>query len=683
MHRKTAVLVVGVLALAGLMASTAGAAVDQAKLDEAFKELPSYDWGQSRSALNVIDDAIVQTHGDADARKAIEKRLAGLLGGKATRAAKQYVCRKLAVIGSCASVGELAPLLTDKELSHMARYALERMPCPDAGKAIREAMGKVSGQLKVGMINSIGMRRDEQAVEALIPLLKAGEAPVANAAAAALGRIGHAKAVEPLKAFLAKASKDQKTVAYDAVLDLAAGLCKGDGKDQAIAIYQMLYAKDQPSRVRRAALQGLAMAQPEKSVPLVLDALASEDVAFRGLAMNMVREMPGTEATKAFADAMGKLPPVGQVAMLNALAARGDDAARPAVLQAAKSDNEDVAKAAVEALGSVGSAEDVGFLAETAAKGGPAAGNARNSLAQLPGKAVDDKIVSAMSAADEKVKVELLGALAARVANEKVGKVQELASVDNADVRRAAIEAMASLGGIKQVPVLVAMAKKPTDGGDRGSIEKALTAICSRVRGEAAEDLVAGLKGADADAKVLLLKALGRTGGKAALKAVVEATKSDDKKVQDAAIRVLSSWADEAAIDPLLEIASSTDNKVHKVLALRGVVNLARQRGTKQDVRWNALSKAMPLAPGDGEKRMILGALRDVRTIEALRLVAKYVDQPKLADEAGSAATRIADRVWKKDKELTRQTMLKVLDHAKNKRTKDDAKKILGRVAPK
>ena len=45
-------------------------------IDEAFEALKTYDWGVEPKVLNPINEAIVATHGDADARKELETRLA-------------------------------------------------------------------------------------------------------------------------------------------------------------------------------------------------------------------------------------------------------------------------------------------------------------------------------------------------------------------------------------------------------------------------------------------------------------------------------------------------------------------------------------------------------------------------------------------------------------------------------
>jgi hypothetical protein len=71
----------------------------------------------------------------------------------------------------------------------MARYAMERMPYPEVDVALREALGKVDGPQKIGIISTIAARRDQQAVAQLTDLAKSTDAAVAAAASLALERI--------------------------------------------------------------------------------------------------------------------------------------------------------------------------------------------------------------------------------------------------------------------------------------------------------------------------------------------------------------------------------------------------------------------------------------------------------------------------------------------------------------
>jgi HEAT repeat protein len=693
MFGRSARLTAALLAVAMLIcvgpaigAEAAKPAPDKAALDKAFADLPKYDWGQAREPLNVIDEAVVATYGDAAARKDLEARLCAVLKGEATRAAKQYVCRKLALVGTAGCVEALAPLLEDKDLSHMARYVLERMTDPAAGKALRDSLAKATGKVKVGIINSLGMRQDAESTAALVALLKDSDAEVAVAAAAALGRIGAKEAAAPLAEFLASASKEIKFAAIDASLDLAGGLAKKGDKDEAAKIYQKLYAPDQTAGVRRAALQGLAMVKPAETTAEILKALSSEDATFRGLAVSMIKEMPGAEVTKAFAAELPKLPAAGQVGLLDALEARKDPAAREAVLAAAGSDKPEVKAAALRALGAVGGAADVPMLAKTAAaEAATDPGKAaRESLARLRGEDINKAVVAALEAGDAKVKVELLGVLAARAASETAPAAAKLAGDADDAVRRAAIEALGALGDEKQVAPLVAMAKAPKDPKDRPTIEKALIEVCGRVRDKAVEDITAGLAGSDADAHVLLLNALGRAGGAKALAAVVADTKSADAPVKDGAIRVLSNWPDNAALKELLALAAASENKAHQVLAIRGAVRLARVRETPDKQKLDALGECMKLAKDPAEKKQVLGALGEINTPESLKMIAPCLDDKDLAEEAASAAVKVADRLdTKKEGDLLRDTMTKALEVAKNNQTKKTAEKVLGKLGAK
>ncbi len=130
------------------------------KLDQAFAALKTYDWGVDPAVLNPIAEAVVATHTDPAARKELETRLIAVLATAVPQAAKDAVCRVLKTIGTAAAVPALAPMLTDGKLSHMARYALEWIPGPEACQALLAALPQAAANLKIGIIASLGVRGD-------------------------------------------------------------------------------------------------------------------------------------------------------------------------------------------------------------------------------------------------------------------------------------------------------------------------------------------------------------------------------------------------------------------------------------------------------------------------------------------------------------------------------------------
>jgi HEAT repeat protein len=225
-------------------------------LDQAFETLKTYDWGTDRKPLEEIDAAVIASHNDAAARTDLENRLAAVLKSNVSRDAKDFACRKLMIIGTAASVPTLASLLSDQDLAHMARFALERIPALEAAQALREALPKLNGSLKIGAISSLGVRRDGESVAPLAKLLTDSDPAVARAAAFALGDIRTSNAAKALSN-AKSASTEVKPAVTDASLYCAEGLLAEGKKDEALAMFKAYVGEDHPKHVRLAATKGM------------------------------------------------------------------------------------------------------------------------------------------------------------------------------------------------------------------------------------------------------------------------------------------------------------------------------------------------------------------------------------------------------------------------------------------
>ena len=113
----------------------------------------------------------------------------------------------------------LVSFLADEELSDMARYGLETMPFPEVDAALREALPKLQGRPLVGVIHSIGKRRDGKAVSILEKYLADTNLEVNKAAARALGSIGTSDSAKILEKALPGATKENQ-------LDISEGLLR-------------------------------------------------------------------------------------------------------------------------------------------------------------------------------------------------------------------------------------------------------------------------------------------------------------------------------------------------------------------------------------------------------------------------------------------------------------------------
>jgi len=228
-----------------------------AELQELLAQVKTYDWGQSRLPLTEVSDIIKKAYGNKAELAQIEKALLGVLESDAKRAGKQFVCRKLSIIGTEQSVPVLAEMLTDEETSDMARYALERIPGSAVDEALRGALRGSRGKARIGIINSLGQRRDAGSVRALGRIMSRGNQETAMAAAAALGRIANERATEVLKEAKDSTSGKVQMVVLDSYLKCADKLVEDGKKTEALAIYNELRKEGLPGPIRTAATTGM------------------------------------------------------------------------------------------------------------------------------------------------------------------------------------------------------------------------------------------------------------------------------------------------------------------------------------------------------------------------------------------------------------------------------------------
>lgn len=225
-------------------------------LDKAFEALKTYNWGADPKVLAPIEEAVITTRGNDAARKDLETRLVAVLKTEVSRDAKDYVCRKLMVVGTAASVPTLAELLPNKDLSHMARYALERIPGPESAKALRDSTVKLNGALKVGVLGSLGVRGEAESLPVIAAALTDSDPAVVRAAAIALGDLRSAEAAKALSTAKA-ATPEVKSAVTDAQLSCADGLLAAGKKGEALAIYKTFAGADQPKHIRLAGTRGI------------------------------------------------------------------------------------------------------------------------------------------------------------------------------------------------------------------------------------------------------------------------------------------------------------------------------------------------------------------------------------------------------------------------------------------
>jgi HEAT repeat protein len=672
-----------ILTAAAVMAfgAAAIAEVQTNKLEESIGRLTSYTYGNTKGVdLRWVELQIGMASGDKSVRGRIEQKLIDALAAATTNDAKQFFCRQLRTIGTARAVPQLESMLRDSEISHMARYALGRIDAPEAGKALHRALGKTSGKIKAGIINTLVNVNYTKASTDILKFVGDSDKNVSIAAIKTAGAFGGKSAVKMLQKARPFAAKDVKVEIDAALLSCASKFIAAGDNSLASAIYTEFYSDKYPEHLRVAGLRGLATTRGEEAADILVEAIKGDDPALRRNAIGMMALIKGKKTTDAFVKLSKSLPPDGQELIVRSLAERGDVSAVPAVIDMTASEHENVRQAALEALGDIGTPQSIKYLARAAASGSREERIARASLVRMRGPGIDKAFISEISSGEPTSRVAVIRAIGQRGSDEPFATLHKVAKADSdASVRREAVLSMSRVGKSSDIDILLKLAIAPKEAGDRSAIERAIVIMFNKIgdKSAQADPVIAALKKAPNEAKPVLLSLLVRPATSEALEVVRAYVKSSNSKVSDAAIRALGQWPNAAPSEQLYQIASRSSNPIHKVLALRSYIRMAPL--TREPMA--AYINAMKLASRKDDIRLVLGGLHYAGSLEALEMAEKYMTDDALKAEAYMAGVKVANVFCWQDGARARITLNRVIAEAPNDSIRNQARKVINKMA--
>ncbi len=157
-------------------------------------EMVRLSYGGDRTHAAAVERRV--TSAEPAQHAEMEQKLIAALGHpELTGAARRFVCEMLGLIGSAACVPVVAVLLESERTADHARLALDRIAGASVDAAYRAALTKLRGAAKAGLIGSIAMRGDGEALAILPGIARAADesAEVKVAAARAVERLARGR----------------------------------------------------------------------------------------------------------------------------------------------------------------------------------------------------------------------------------------------------------------------------------------------------------------------------------------------------------------------------------------------------------------------------------------------------------------------------------------------------------
>ena len=581
-----------------------------------------------------------------------------ILETAADPAARARALQQLAVEGDSRAVPVLAGLLADDRLGQYARDVLEQLPDESAAAALRDALGRLHGAPLIGVVNSLGVRRDTRAVPELARLATSPGSPAAAPAMQALGRIATPAARDTVADALRHSSAEIRASAAEAAV-LIADMDRRAGRIAAArALFDTVHRSDVPPARRSAALRGLLLTAGTEGVKLLMEQLHSEDPDARDTALRTARDVSDPNLTVSLAAEIDSFSPALQAAVITVLADRAEPGALAAVESRANSPLEIVRLAALRALGRIGRDSSVPSLIHAARPPATEAVTeaALAALTRIDAPSVADTILRVLGESPPReLRTRLIGVLGERRATIALPDLLRFAEGGDEEVAKAAWRALGLAGRPDDLPRMIVSALSIGAEETRALADRAIVTTAMKVTEPSlrfSAVLAAFREATDASRRAALLRPLGAivrvTGGSHEVFHHVRAALTDSAtEVRRAALACLADWPDATPTTALLELAA--DGKLtpeERESALRGALRMAGRVASGAERSplnvLEAFATADRTARTKEERMLVVAGLGGVRAVDAIRRLEPYLDDGDVGAAAALAVVQVA-----------------------------------------
>ncbi len=612
----------------------------------------TYESGQSLACLRRIESLVARSVADPASRQVVEAGLIQLAAANSTYEAKRFACQQLAIIGSDNCLPALAKLLDTPDTVGIACLALSTHPSAKAAGILRHAASLARGPALVQIVNTLGDRQDPTAVKLLSELTGNPDPAVAAVAVASLGKVGNRAAGRILAALRNQAKPALSGVVAEALLRCADKQAVTGNRSQAISIYEGLLRPSEPDHVRRGALQAVLRLDRDQGEQRILSILHGTDTVLKPVAIAGITVMSAPGASARFGRELPSLPAPEQAWLIQALAARRDQAAQAAVGNALDSADAMVRIAAITALGNLANPACTPWLTKAMIQAKSPEEQRAVEIALITvgrDEKADLTIINGLVNAPADVKIRLMAVLAKR--GNRIALPALLGETDQANpaVAKAAFQAAGKLAVADDLPVLLDKLAQVRSAEIRSEAEGAAVLALDKLSDldRRSKMVCAQLaKAGDAATKCSFLRLLPHCRTASALTALKNAGDSPDLRLRDAAVRSLADWPDSAAWDCLAGFYRQSQVESYRALALRGLVRLLGEENAHPGAEvTDHYRQLLTAAKSDDDYKLILGAISGFAHPDALGLVLPLLSNPGVHAEAELAVQKIAEAI--------------------------------------
>ncbi len=429
-------------------------------LHEALNYLKTYKFGMNREPLEPILEAIKTTQNNSQKQEKLSKQLAEILP-HCSIDGKRFIARQLVVIGTPSIVPNIEPLLKNKETVDIACRILEQIPGKEATQSLIKALQQkeINDADKIGLINSLGRRKDSSALDILSKHLDDSSAEVQKSAIMAIGSIGGKEAGTILWSWAKGKSTLDNPEVQSALLKIASQLSEESlDKNLALEIYSSLFDSEKVLPVGKGyALRGLVQLKGKDSFDWVWQSVFSEDKILSASAIDLLKDpsFSDTMLTEKCNSVLKTANPRIQLGLLEVIASRKLSSAVESVLDLVKNTEGEVQTSAIQCLGGIGDIKSIVALVDFVLNGSrEISATAKDALIKLNNPDVDNYLIGQVQQGKPEIRKLAVDLLTERRIMEAKNIIKDAILKNDKDIFDESLNYMAVLGREEDLSIL-------------------------------------------------------------------------------------------------------------------------------------------------------------------------------------------------------------------------------------
>ncbi|MBK7979148.1 MAG: HEAT repeat domain-containing protein [Ignavibacteriae bacterium] len=651
---------------------------------ELLDSIKNYKIGDDRSNLSEIYKIVIDAKNNQNKNAEVEKELLSFFKSDASFDAKQFVSRELRIVGGESSAKELKIFLNDEKLSDLVRYAIEDIQSPEVDKVLIEALPQGSDRIKIGIINSLGFRKSQNAVDAIAKYINDKNINLSFAAISALGKIANEKCITVLDKNLNVKNESLRNVILNSYLRCADNLLLKKKQIEAYNNYSKIYQlQNAPMSIKKAALTGILNSAPNKEQE-ILDRIKSSPDELKIVPISKIRDLKNISDINKFSSLLGNLNPANQIQLLGIFSETSNAQVKPSVMSLLNSDVELVRTAAIKTLSKIGDKTDVIKLAKIAVeKSGIEAEAAQNSLDLLSNTDVDKEIITNLNSSNDDLKIVLIKSIGNRGYSAALNTILELTNSDNRLIKNEAFKTIGEIGESKDIGKVIDILKKLQDNSDKRKAEFTISTIMkkSEVSKDISVLLIKELNNTkNVNDKTSFLRLLGQTDDENAYGILVKELGNSNNEIKTAAINGLSLWQNPKPRDILLKTAQTSADDVQSA-ALKGFTNfIEMDKNLTVDQKVELYKKSLELSKSSNEKNIALDGIGHLDSFESLEVLKSFLNQDDIKEIVDDGINRISWHLFPSDPAKVKEYLNYFLSKVKDEKFQTKNKELLNAI---